>query len=205
MAQSARKSKSTRKSSKKRSGRRSKAAKSNGRSKAGADAIALLKADHREVETLFEQFKKARSDDRKAAIARQICTALNVHAAIEEEIFYPAFLEATDEEDLHHEAAIEHDGAKYLIGQIESGGPEDEYYDAKISVLSEMIKHHVNEEEKRAGMFAKARQADMELKQLGEQLQARKKELMSAEGGRGRPRREPLQRAMNRVTEQVKQ
>lgn len=207
MAKSSRKSKSARKTSakKKSSSRQSKAAKSNGRSAAGSDAIALLKADHREVEDLFEQFKKARSDDRKATLAQQICTAITVHAAIEEEIFYPAFLEATDEEDLHHEAAIEHDGAKYLIGQIENDSPDDEYYDAKVSVLSEMIKHHVNEEEKRGGMFAKARQADMDLKELGEQLRARKQELMSSESGRGRSRREPLQRAVNRVTEQAKQ
>ena len=75
------------------------------------DAIALLKADHREVEGYFEAFEKARSDDRKQELADKICTALTVHATIEEEIYYPAFLEATEEEDLHHEAAVEHEGA----------------------------------------------------------------------------------------------
>jgi hemerythrin superfamily protein len=142
------------------------------------DAIALLKADHRQVEGWFEQFESSRSDDKKQMLARNICQALKVHTTIEHEIFYPAFLEATEETDIHHEAEVEHDGAKKLIAEIEASGPNDEYYDAKVTVLSEMIKHHVNEEEKRDGMFAKARQADMDMKGLGEQLAARKAELM---------------------------
>jgi len=104
---------------------------------------------------------------------------LTVHTTIEEEIFYPAFLEATEQEDLHHEAAVEHDGAKKLIAEIESSGPDDDYYDAKVTVLSEMIKHHVNEEEKRDGLFAKSRQSEMDLAALGEQLASRNAELMS--------------------------
>jgi len=145
----------------------------------GEDAIALLKADHREVEGYFEAFEKARSDDRKQQLAEKICRALTVHTTIEEEIFYPAFLEATEEEELHHEAAVEHDGAKKLIAEIESSGPDDDYYDAKVTVLSEMIKHHVNEEEKRDGLFAKSRQSEMDLEALGEQLASRKAELMN--------------------------
>jgi hypothetical protein len=143
------------------------------------DAISLLKADHREVEGWFEQFEKARSDDRKLELANKICTALKVHTLIEHEIFYPAFLEATQEEDIHHEAEIEHESAKKLIAEIEGSGPQDEYYDARVTVLSEMVKHHVNEEEKRDGMFAKARKSDMDLVALGEQLATRKQELMS--------------------------
>jgi hemerythrin superfamily protein len=143
------------------------------------DAIALLKADHRQVEGWFGQFEKSRSDDRKQELATKICNALRVHTTIEEEIFYPAFLEATEEEDLHHEAEVEHDGAKKLIAEIEASGPGDEYYDAKVTVLSEMIKHHVKEEEQRDGMFAKARQSEMDLQALGERLQARKDELMA--------------------------
>jgi len=145
---------------------------------AGEDAIALLKADHRQVEEWFEQFESTRSADRKKKLAGQICQALEVHTEIEEEIFYPAFLEATEEEDIHHEAEIEHQSAKKLIAEIEGSGPDDDYYDAKVKVLSEMIKHHVNEEEKRDGMFAKARQSDLDLKELGTQLAARKQELM---------------------------
>ena len=103
-----------------------------------------------------------------------------MHSAIEEEIFYPAFYEATREEDLHHEAIIEHDGARKLIAEIESSGPDEEFYDARVTVLSEMIKHHVKEEEQRDGMFAKARSSGMDLEALGEQLAERKKELESS-------------------------
>lgn len=142
------------------------------------DAIALLKADHRQVETWFEQFEKTRSDERKQELAKNICLALKVHTQIEEELFYPAFLEATDDKDMHHEAEIEHDGAKKLIEQIEATGPDDEYYDSKVKVLSEMIKHHVKEEEQPGGMFAEARDSEMDLEELGRRLEARKAELM---------------------------
>jgi hemerythrin superfamily protein len=141
------------------------------------DAIALLKADHRQVEEWFEQFDKARNDDRKQELATQICNALKVHTTIEEEIFYPAFLEATDDTDIHHEAEVEHDGAKKLIAEIEASSPDDEYFAAKVRVLAEMIKHHVKEEEKSDGMFGEARNSDMDLVALGEQLAARKAEL----------------------------
>jgi hemerythrin superfamily protein len=149
------------------------------RSETGQDAIALLKADHRQVADWFEQFEKARTDDRKLALATDICNALTVHTTIEEEIFYPAFLEATEDKDLHHEAEIEHDAAKKLIAEIEASGPDDDYYDAKVKVLSEMIKHHVKEEEQPGGMFAEARKSDMDLDALGEQMAARKAELES--------------------------
>jgi hypothetical protein len=107
--------------------------------------------------------------------------ALKAHTTIEEEIFYPAFLEATEDKSIHHEAEVEHEGAKKLIDEIEAAGPDDDYFDARISVLSEMINHHVNEEEKRGGMFAKARSSDMDLESLGEQLKQRKQQVMQAE------------------------
>jgi hemerythrin superfamily protein len=145
------------------------------------DAIGLLKADHRQVEQWFEAFEKTRSDDKKQDLAARICKALTVHTTIEEEIFYPAFLEATADKDTHHEAEVEHAGAKNLIAQIQGSGPDDDYFDSKVKVLSEMIKHHVKEEEQRGGMFAEAKQSDMDLAALGAQLAARKKELMAAE------------------------
>jgi hemerythrin superfamily protein len=146
------------------------------------DAIALLKADHRQVEEWFEQFEKARDDERKLTLATNICNALKVHTAIEEEIFYPAFLAATEDKDIHHEAEVEHQGAKNLIAQIEASDPDDDYYDAKVSVLSEMIKHHVKEEEQPGGMFAEARDSDMDLQALGAQLAERKAELEGEQG-----------------------
>ncbi|HUQ09203.1 MAG TPA: hemerythrin domain-containing protein [Steroidobacteraceae bacterium] len=162
------------------------------------DAIALLKADHREVEEFFEQFEKARDDGKKQELATQICTALKMHTTIEEEIFYPAFLEATEDMDLHHEAEIEHDGAKQLIAKIEASSPDDDYFDSMVSVLSEMIKHHVKEEEQTGGMFAEARKSEMDLDALGERLAQRKAELEQsgmAEMAQGRGKRGMSERA----------
>ena len=143
------------------------------------DAISLLKTDHRQVEEWFSEFEGARSASQKQRLASRICEALTVHTTIEEEIFYPAFLEATEDRDIHHEAVVEHDGAKKLIAQIQSMSPEDDYFDAKVTVLSEMIKHHVKEEEKPGGMFAEAKKSDMDLAVLGEELLARRRELQS--------------------------
>ena len=138
------------------------------------DAVALLKADHRKVEDLFEQFEKARSKDRKEALAHEICTELKVHAMIEEKVFYPA-CRGEIEEDLIDEAIVEHDGAKVLINEIEAGGPDEEFYDAKVKVLSEMIEHHVEEEEKRSeGMFSQARAAGLDMDRLADDMRARK-------------------------------
>lgn len=147
------------------------------------DAIALLKADHRKVEELFEKFETARSGS-KQAIAEQICNELKIHTAIEEEIFYPA-LKGKIEDDTLNEAYVEHDGAKVLVNDIMAGGPDDEFYDAKVRVLSEEIKHHVKEEEMREeGMFAQAREAGVDLVALRDKMLARKQELMAqAEAG----------------------
>jgi hemerythrin superfamily protein len=143
------------------------------------DAIALLKADHQQVKEWFSQFDKTNSRSRKQQLATSICDALMVHTTIEEEIFYPAFIEATGDKDLHHEAVVEHAGAKKLIAEIQGMSSGDDYFDAKVTVLSEMIKHHVKEEEQRGGMFAEAKKSDMDLVSLGERLQARKKALQA--------------------------
>jgi hemerythrin superfamily protein len=142
------------------------------------DAIALLKADHRQVEEWFSQFEKA-TKSRKQQLARHICDALTVHTAIEEEIFYPSFLDATEDRNTHHEAVVEHAGAKKLIAEIQGMSAGDDYFDAKVTVLSEMIKHHVKEEEQPGGMFAEAKKSKMDLDALGEELMARKKELQA--------------------------
>jgi len=141
------------------------------------DAIALLKADHREVEKLFAQFEKTRFAMRKEKLADEICNALRVHTTIEEEIFYPAFLVATSDKALHHEAEVEHAGAKKLIAEIADENSRDDYFEAKVKVLSEMIKHHVNEEEQPGGMFAEARKSEMDLLSVGRELKARKEQL----------------------------
>lgn len=147
--------------------------------KTAPDAVALLKADHKQVKSWFAQFEKSRSAKVKQKLAEDICKALTVHTEIEEEMFYPAFLAATQDKDMHHEAVVEHDGAKKLIAEIKSSSPADDYFDSKVHVLSEMIKHHVKEEEQPSGMFAEARQSKkMDLKALGAHMSARKSELM---------------------------
>ena len=98
---------------------------------------------------------------------------------------------------MHHEAEIEHDGAKKLIAAIEDSGPADDYYDAKVKVLSEMIKHHVKEEEQRGGMFAEARDSDMDLVELGAKMKARKQELMNGSAPASRSRKAAAQASFN--------
>ena len=146
-------------------------------SPAPLDAVALLKADHRKVEGLFAQFEAAKGDGKKKSLAEQICMELTVHTRIEEDIFYPA-CEGKVEEDLLKEAYVEHDAAKVLIAEIEAGGPDDEFYDAKVKVLSEMIEHHVEEEEQRVeGMFSQARKAGLDMDALGDAMAAEKQQL----------------------------
>jgi hemerythrin superfamily protein len=165
--------------------------KAKSRTARSGDAIALLKADHREVEKLFKSFEKARTGNRKQQLAGRICNALRVHTTIEEEIFYPEFLESTDSTELHHEAEVEHEGAKNLIAKIEASDGQDEYLEARVTVLSEMIKHHVKEEEQPGGMFAKARASEMDLRALGERMRERKDQLQDSAGERkSRPPRE---------------
>ncbi len=150
------------------------------------DAIALLKADHRKVEGLFEKFEGSKGSS-KQAIAEQICNELKIHATIEEEVFYPA-LDGKIDADLLSEAYVEHDGAKVLINDIMAGGPNDEFYDAKVKVLSEDIEHHVKEEEQPSeGMFAQARAADVDLVALRDQMLQRKQQLLAQLESEGLP------------------
>ncbi|AYG96268.1 hemerythrin domain-containing protein [Brevundimonas naejangsanensis] len=143
------------------------------------DAVAMLKADHRKVADIFAQFEKARGKDRKQKLAEQACLELKVHTILEEEIFYPACRRVV-ETDMLNEAYVEHDAAKLMINDIEAGGPDEAFYDAKVKVLSEMIMHHVEEEEKRSeGLFSLARAAGLDMDDLADQMRARKKTAMA--------------------------
>ncbi len=150
--------------------------------KQGQDAIVLLKADHKEVKTKFEAFKKLKknkgSDAAKSKLVAQICLELTVHTRIEEEIFYPAVRAAIKVNDLMDEADVEHEEAKGLIAQLKNMQPADDHYDAKVTVLGENIDHHVEEEHEE--MFPKARKSKVDLIALGAQLAKRKKELLAA-------------------------
>ncbi len=148
---------------------------------AKTDATLLLQRDHSDVKKLFKQYDKLADGEadgeERQALATQICAMLTVHATIEEEIFYPAAREADVESDLLDEAEVEHASAKDLIAQIQSMSPDDDLYDAKVTVLGEYIDHHVQEEENE--MFPKCRRARMDLAGLAEQLADRKAELMA--------------------------
>ena len=151
------------------------------------DAIKLLTQDHREVESLFEQFEKASDDADKEQLARRICTELKVHAMLEEEIFYPALRGKIEGDDLD-EALVEHDGAKVLINEIEASGAGADFFEAKVKVLKEQIEHHVKEEESQQGnIFSQARKAGVDLDALGERMAARKAELMQLAESQGLP------------------
>ena len=146
-------------------------------------AVTLLKQDHREVEGWFDEYEQLEDDAQKLELFNKIALALKVHTQIEEEIFYPE--ERGDvEEDMLDEAYVEHDGAKKLIAEIEGMKPGDEFYDAKVKVLGEYIKHHVKEEEQPGGIFAQAKRGDEDLEAMGERMQARKEELMAELGGK---------------------
>jgi hemerythrin superfamily protein len=150
------------------------------------DAIALLMADHREVEALFAQYDELAGaddrDDEKMLLAAQICVALTVHTELEEALFYPAARAALKEgdQDVVDEAYVEHAGAKQLIAEIRDATPDAPMYDAKLKVLSEYIKHHVGEEEDE--LFPKLRRAALDLEGLGRELAERKQQLMADTG-----------------------
>lgn len=141
------------------------------------DAMALLRADHKNVSALFAEYEKARVKSRKKALVTEICNALTVHAQIEEEIFYPAVKRALKDKALVPEATVEHATLKDLIAQVKDVEPDGEMFDAKIKVLSEYVKHHVKEEQNE--MFPKAKATTLDMMALGAQLAARRQELMA--------------------------
>jgi hypothetical protein len=151
---------------------------------AAGNAVAQLTNDHAEVAELFEEYESLAESDgadvEKQELAERICALLTVHSTVEEEIFYPAAREALDEDSLLDKAEVEHATAKDLIEQIQSMEPDDELYDAKIKVLGEYVSHHVQEEE--GELFPKCQGAEMDLDELGEEISARRDELMEELG-----------------------
>jgi hemerythrin superfamily protein len=143
------------------------------------DAIALLKEDHRKVMDLLESLERA-TGPRRTKLLGQIEQELQVHTTIEEEIFYPAWREAArkkDDQTMYYEAVEEHGVVKTFLPEA-GGGANNEELKAKAKVLKELVEHHADEEEKE--MFPRARQVMErdELRELGERMAARKRELM---------------------------
>ena len=142
------------------------------------DAIALLKADHKKVSGLFEEFEKSRTASKKKKLVEQICLELIVHTEIEEEIFYPAVKAALKDKELIPEANVEHASIKDLIAQVKGVEPDGEMYNARVKVMSEFVKHHVKEEQNE--MFPKARKTKLDMHVLGAEMATRKAQLLTA-------------------------
>jgi len=143
------------------------------------EATAMLRADHKVVSALFEQYATSRAQGKKKEIVARICLELTVHAQLEEEIFYPAFKQALKDKQLEPEARVEHATLKDLIAQVKDIEPDGEMFDAKIKVLSEYVKHHVKEEQNEMFLKAKASKK-LDLIAIGAQMAARKEQLLSA-------------------------
>ncbi|HEY4068989.1 MAG TPA: hemerythrin domain-containing protein [Burkholderiaceae bacterium] len=141
------------------------------------EATALLRADHKKVSALFDEFEKARSSKRKKEIVSTICRELIAHTTIEEEIFYPAVQAALKDHELVPEANVEHMSVKDLIAQVKDIEPGDDMYDARVKVMGEFVKHHVKEEQNE--MFPKAKKTKLDMRELGARMAARKAELMT--------------------------
>lgn len=149
------------------------------------DALKLLKQDHADVKAMFKEYEalSQRAFAAKRKLVERICLELARHAAIEEEIFYPALRAAANHsEDLLDEASVEHASVTALVSQLGQMDSHDELYDAKVKVLGEYVAHHVKEEE--GEMFALARQASLDLAMLGRQMAERKDEIDAIPAGR---------------------
>jgi hemerythrin superfamily protein len=139
------------------------------------DAIALLDADHQRVEELFRDYKSAGNDPTaKLQMAQVICMELTLHTMVEEEIFYPAFAQATGEEQLVEHALKEHQQVKDLIARV----PEADNLDGTMEAIRRHVTEHVEEE--RRDIFAKAKACGMELATLGGRIQTRRAEIAAA-------------------------
>lgn len=175
------------------------------------NATQLLRQDHKKVEGLFNKCEQAKGVDAKRRFAMQAMNELEVHAQLEEEIFYPAVRNAIEETDLVEEAKQEHQQAKSLIAQLKNlrgkdNGAADEF-ESKFSELVEAVQHHVEEEE--GEMFPKVEDSELDLAELGSEMADRKKELMqemgitktrSAAKSKSKSKSKPTRRTKSRST-----
>lgn len=156
---------------------------SRGRGSAKTQIIEMLKADHKKVKKAFKEFEKLepqQDPESASALVEQTLADIEVHAELEEQVFYPAARQAIKDEELLEEAEVEHMTAKVLIEQLKGMGPEDEKYAATFKVLGEYINHHVKEEE--GEMFEQMTGRGVEWDQVLEQMQMRRMELMQEKG-----------------------
>jgi hemerythrin superfamily protein len=148
------------------------------------NAITLLKNDHKQLKDLFDSFEKAKSDQQKEKFAQEALQLLRVHAAIEEELFYPKARQEIGQEEeteeLLNEAEEEHRVAKTLVEDLsKSSMSSDEHFEAKFMVLAENVRHHIKEEE--GEMFPEIKDSDLDLEEIGQELETRRQELLANE------------------------
>lgn len=147
------------------------------------DATKLLEKDHRGLKALFGKYEKAgdRAFATKAELVASLKVELDAHAAIEEEIFYPAMKSARSEDarETVREGVEEHEIIKRLLDELAELRPENEQYDAKVKVLTETVEHHTGEEEEE--MFVEARKlfSKERLEELGDLMERRKEALLA--------------------------
>jgi len=152
----------------------------------GEDALDVLADDHERIAQLFARFERIASNGpRKASLVERICDEIELHSRIEDEIFYPSVRAAIDDDALMDEAAVEHEAAKSMVAQLRALRPGDLHYDAKVSVLSAYIRHHVEQEERE--IFPRARRMALSFVALGRALKARRRQLKGVVPAR-RPR-----------------
>jgi len=133
------------------------------------NAITMLKDDHEKVKGLFDQFEKSKDHSQKMKIAAEAINELKIHATIEEELFYPAVREEMeDPEGIMDEADEEHHVAKVLIAELDKMTGKEEHWEAKFTVLSENIRHHIKEEE--SDMLPEAKKTDIDFDVLGQEM-----------------------------------
>lgn len=140
------------------------------------DAMGMLKKDHQAVKALFDRFERTEETSKKREIVEAACAELKVHAAVEEQLFYPALRQQmADKEGLIDEADEEHHEAKILIAELDMMDGSEDNYCAKFEVLSENVRHHIKEEEET--MFPKAKKTSIDFAALGERMRELKSRL----------------------------
>ena len=155
-------------------------------SAARSEIIEELKEDHKRVRQAFREAEKLDAEEdgeELKALVDQTCAELEVHAQLEEELFYPAAREVLKEADLVDEAEVEHMSAKALIAQLREMSPEDEKYAATFKVLGEYVNHHIKEEEREMFRIARGSLSREDLQELGARMRA-----LAPSPGRGRRR-----------------
>jgi hypothetical protein len=143
----------------------------------GSNIIEMLKADHKKVKALFEEFEDAQDAKTQQQLVNTALMELEIHAALEEKLIYPAFREEFDDEDLMDEALEEHHLVHRTIAELKKMKPRDERFKAKFTVLGESVKHHIEEEE--SEMLPKAEESDIDWEALEKRVQKRKEQLAS--------------------------